>query len=145
MKRLKVDLDDLCIAIETSPGDDMRWYLDAESGSTILVTREYDPVEDDGPTLEEIESHPDRYLPVPPTPSHEAFRDMEAFVAGLSDERLKESLELALGAPRPFRRFKSVLDHLPDQRQAWFEFRRQRMVARARRWLANQGIELDDG
>lgn len=141
MKRIKVDLDELCIALETSPGEDMRWYLDAESGATILVTCEYDPAEDGGPTLEEIESHPDRYLPVSPTPSHAAFADMEAFVAGLSDERLKESLELALGAPRPFRRFKSVLEHLPDQRQAWFDFRKQRMLDRARRWLADQGIE----
>lgn len=144
MKRLKIDLEDLCIAMDSSPGEDMRWFLDAETGDTILVTREYDPAEADGPSIDEIEASPRRYLPVPEAEEAAAFAAMQAFIGTLADERLRESLELALAGPRPMRRFKSVLEHLPEQRQRWFEFKRGQLLARAREWLASQGIEPHD-
>jgi hypothetical protein len=139
-RKLPVDLDDLCIALETAAGE-MSWYLDGHTGNTILVTAEYDPVEQEGPSLDEIEADPSRYLPIPAADNREALRDMESFIQGLADARLKESLELALAAPKPFRRFKSVLAYVPEQRRQWLEFKSERTELRALEWLKLQAIE----
>lgn len=145
MKRLKIDLEDLCIALDGNPGEDMKWFLDTEAGDTILVTAEYDPAELDGPTLDELQSQPERYLPVPAAHPAQSREDMQAFLASLSDPRLRESLEIALGGPRPSRHFKQVLEHLPEQRQSWLDFKRARLMERARTFLAAHGLAAIPG
>ncbi|MBI3183730.1 MAG: hypothetical protein HYZ28_16455 [Myxococcales bacterium] len=140
MKQLQIDLEDLCIAMDRVPGPDLRWYLDAQTGKTILVTSEYDPAEVDGPSLDEISSLPERYLAVPPAEERHLLEDMQAFARALPDVRLRESLEIALSGPRPHRRFKNVLEHLPEELKAWQAFKRARLLARAREWLSGKGI-----
>jgi hypothetical protein len=65
---------------------------------------------------------------------------MEAFAQSHPDQRLKESLLLALEAPRPDRRIRAVLCWLPEQQQQWHEFRHGRIEARARAWLTQLGL-----
>ena len=141
LKRLPIDLDDLCIALETAPGAEMRWYLDAESGATILVNSEYDPSELDGPTLDEIAAAPQRYLAIPEAEPDGGLGEMREFSAALADSRLRESLEIALSGTGPARRFKNVLAHVPEQRDQWFAFKRRRTEERAAGWLASHGLE----
>jgi hypothetical protein len=137
---LPIDLTELCIAIENEArGFD--WYLDTETGETVLVNAEYDPEEYGGLQLLEITGNPQRFRRVPSTDDRQAFGDMEAFAQQLSDERLKESLMLALEAPRPERRFRAVLGWIPEQQQAWHEFRHRRLESRARAWLSELGLQ----
>src|SRR3954463_5662426 len=98
LKALPVDLTELCIALENEArGFD--WYLDVETGDTVLVNAEYEPYEYGGLKVEEIEGNPQRFRRVPSTDERVAFSDMEAFALQLNDVRLKESLLLALEAP----------------------------------------------
>jgi hypothetical protein len=138
-KKLAVDMADICIALDSAAGD-LQWYLDVETGDTLLVNNEYDPVEE-GVTLEEIEARPERYLAVPHSDRGQFMRDMKDFTVACEDAVLKESLEIALVGQAPARRFKAVLSHLPEQRNKWFEFRRARLLNRAVRWLDQNGIE----
>lgn len=141
LKALPVDLSELCIALAAeAEASDLRWFLDLHSGRVILVSREYDANEWGGLELTEIEGHPERFTPVPPAPPEAQLDDMKAFVAALTDARLKESLELALTAPRPERRFRAVLGWLPPELERWHQFRQGQCEARAHRWLSTLGV-----
>ncbi len=140
-KALPVDLAELCIALAAeSEVSDLKWFLDLESGRVILVSREYDANEWGGLKPEDIENNPSRFTPVPAADPQHQLVDMQAFVQGLTDVRLKESLELALTAPRPERRFRAVLGWLPDELEKWHAFRQQRFEARAHSWLQTLGV-----
>jgi hypothetical protein len=141
LKRLPIDLADVCIAIETAFDAEMHWFLDAETGATILVSREYDPSDIDGPTRDEIDQAPARYLPIPAADADEATRDMREFIADLEDPRLRESLDIALSGTGPARRFKNVLGHVPEHRDDWLSYKHARTEARARAWLTEKGLE----
>ncbi|MBL8954737.1 MAG: hypothetical protein JNK82_28425, partial [Myxococcaceae bacterium] len=110
-------------------------------GDTVLVNAEYEPHEYGGLKVEEIEGNPQRFRRVPTSDDRIALADMEAFAKQHPDERLKESLMLALEAPRPERRFRAVLGWLPQEQHAWHQFRHGRLEARARAWLEQLGLQ----
>ncbi len=139
---LPVDFAELCVALEAEASD-LCWYLDATTGEVILVNAEYDPTEHGGLSAEAIEADPTRFRRVPAGSPDEPLGDMHAFAAQSPDPKLKESLELALLAPRPERRFKSVLTYLPEVQDAWHAFRQQRVEERARAWLQSLGVLSD--
>lgn len=141
LKALPIDLAELCIALTAeAEASELKWYLDLESGRVILVSREYDANEWGGLKPDDIESNPGRFRIVPAADASQSVADMKAFVGGLTDARLKESLELALTAPRPERRFRAVLGWLPDELEKWHAFRQQRNEARAHSWLSSLGV-----
>ena len=140
MKSLPVDLVELCLALDSGPGD-LAWYLDVQTGEVVLVNSEYDPAEME-PSLEDIEKAPERFICVPTAESDSTYGDMQAFLEALEDPTLKESLQLALSGPGSFRRFKAVLGHVPEQRKKWLEFKNARLRERAREWLGTLDIEV---
>jgi hypothetical protein len=145
-KPLPVDLAELCIALAAEgEASELKWFLDRDSGKVILVSREYDAAEWGGLTVQDIEGNPGRFTPVPAAEPRLQLDDMKAFLAGLSDVRLKESLEIALSAPRPERRFRAVLGWLPDELERWHAFRQHRCEARATAWLASVGVAVTRG
>jgi len=139
-RALPVDLEELSIALEAETAD-LRWYFDQDTGDVLLVTQEFEPAEHDGLTVTEIESQPSRFVRVPPGHPQRVIDDMRAFVTSLGDSTLQESLELALSASRPERRFKTALSWLPERQQQWHAWHRAQCQQRALAWLARQGIE----
>lgn len=139
-RSLPVDLEELSIALEAQTAD-LRWYLDVRTGEVLLVTPEFEPSEHDGLTVAQIESEPGRFLRIPPGNPQRVIDDMRAFVSSLGDSHLQESLELALSASRPERRFKTALSWLPEREQQWQAWHREHCQRRALGWLADQGIE----
>jgi hypothetical protein len=127
---LKVDPEDLANALE-SHLDEGSWLLDLESGEVILAAS--DSFEDE-PGEEDYED-PEKFLPILPMPSRDAFRIMEAFVETLPDGEGSRSLAQVLGHPRPFRGFKDTLLEFPDLRERWFKFHDARMLEKAQEWL----------
>lgn len=143
LKALPIDISEVCMALDTSRGD-VVWFIDAKTGELTLVSPESGKGGDEGPTRDELERLPKRYLPFPVADRRAGIQDMKAFAAQLEDERLRESLEMALTAPAPFRRFKSVLQYVPEERERWLRFRRKRLEERAHRWLARHGLKALD-
>lgn len=140
-KRLKIDMDELCWALEDRTGDSS-WVLDTETGDLLLFS---DAVDDDDLPVPRSQIEDDemgRFLWIEPQDSREAFRDMEEFVATVSAEHLRDLLEVALAGKGAFGRFKDVLGRSPAEREHWFEFRHRRLATRAREWLAENDIEL---
>lgn len=139
LQPLPVDMSELCIALEAEPAE-LRWFLDLSTGDVILVNDEYLPEENDGWSLIDLEQNDERFRQVPSSEPGDLVADMRAFAAQLNDARLKESLELALSAPRPDRRFRAALGWLPVELERWQAFRQARCEARATSWLASLGI-----
>ena len=139
LRSLPVDLEELSIAFEAE-GTDLQWYVDTDGGAVILINREYDPVEHGGLTATEIETDPNRFLRVPAVDPQHAVDDMRSFADSVTDAQLKETLELALSAPRPEKRFKTALSWLPDQNARWHAWRLERCRRRVISWLASKGF-----
>lgn len=82
-----------------------------------------------------------RYVEVPSDDSRTGYRDMEDFIATVTDPALQRSLERAIIGRGTFRRFRDLLADYPVERERWFAFeadaRRRRVLA----WLDVQGIE----
>lgn len=142
MPPLPVDLAQLAMALEShDPG--LEWFLDRETGEVFPVTEGIREL-DEG-RAEALEEGSDRYLFIEPRPSSEGFRPMAEFAASVAEPKVRQALEAALRGAKPFRRFKDALAAWPDQREAWFAFRDLDLEAQAREWLADQGIELEEG
>lgn len=135
LRPLPIDLEELSSMLEGDPtlGGGR---IDLQSGETWLsgtedVWREEQGDEDD---LDE-----DRWLWVECLGSREGYRDMEDFIATVSDPRRREMLKVAIGGRGAFRRFKDVLARWPEELDRWYLFSGERSRGRARAWLAEEG------
>jgi len=139
-RALKIDLEDLCLAMENSSYD-LDYYLDLETGEVIFISDYMDDA-----NLEElkdrIDENPDRYEPIPKAESSEDYDDMVDFISTVKDEHLVELLEVAIDGKGAFRRFKDVLARYPEEKERWYRFKNERMKERAISWLEDIGIIL---
>ena len=81
------------------------------------------------------------FLTVPHDPSGETWEDMQDFAATIANNRLRNDLGEVLEGPKPFRRFKDLLDRHPVEREAWFKFKNERLRKRVVAWLNEEDIE----
>jgi hypothetical protein len=139
-KPLKIDLDELCSAIEDNSYEH-EYYLDLETGE-ILFLSEYLDDEERGKLRGRIDDAPHRYERIPKAESHEGYEHMVDFIATVKDERLVELLEVAINGKGAFRRFKDVLLKYPEERERWFQFKDDRMEEKAMEWLGDIDVSL---
>ena len=121
---------------KNSTADDIR----GEPQGHFVVLTSYDPEENAGLTVSDLEQNTQRFRQVPSAAPADMLGDMQAFAAQLTDVQLKESLDLALSAPRPDRRFRAALGWLPDELDRWHSFRQRQCEDRATVWLETLGI-----
>ena len=119
----------------------MRWYLDTQTGATLLLNAEYDPGQNNGLTAKEIEADSQRFKTIPSGDAQLTLTDMASFAKQTTDALLRDSLELALSAPHPERRFRAVLGWLPEEQARWHTYRQGQLELRARSWLKKIGVE----
>ena len=141
-KLLRIDLDELCSAIEDSSYEH-DYYLDRESGQ-ILFLSEYRDDEETEKLKDRIDDEPDRYERIPKAESHEGYEDMQDFIATVEDEHLAELLDVAINGKGAFRRFKDVLLSYPEERERWFKFKDDRVQGRALEWLDDIDVTLSE-
>ena len=158
LKPLNVNLDELVEAMDTRFDGTVEWFLDTETGAVHVVDEE-DLDEDDDAGMDagretvpawqrdakelaaQVLANPDRFVAVPQTESHEAYRVMEQFIPQVPDARLRERLGDAIAGKGAFRRFKDVLLGHPQVREEWFRFESATKRQWAAEWLASIGIE----
>ena len=66
---------------------------------------------------------------------------MSEFIETVDDPRLADRLERAIHGRGAFRRFRDELDDHPDELTRFHLFADERQRGRARRWLAQQGLQ----
>jgi hypothetical protein len=172
-RKLKINLDDLELAFETSPGT-AEGYVDLDTGQVILLTEDIQAVhqqvrefmEDHGVGFDEalarlrlhdweeagardaerIEEDPGgRYAAVPNLSSSAAYGDMQDFIETVPDAAVRDRLSEAIRRKHPFRNFGDAIGRYPDLEQAWFAFKQARTRQHLRSWLDAEGVEVDDG
>lgn len=139
-KALKIDLDELCSAMEDSSYEH-NYYLDLKTGEILLISDYTDDAEIQK-SREKIDENPDRYEQIPKAEPHEGYEDMEDFIANAEDQQIAELLEVAMDGKGAFRRFKDVLARYPEERERWFHFKDNRVQARALGWLGDIDVSL---
>jgi hypothetical protein len=128
------NLEALIQALE-SQLDTIRYYYDRDTGEVVMVSEEFG----EGPG--DMDQEADRFLLVTPFTTNERFQIMEDFVESLPDEGLVEELNQALIGKGAFQRFEGALQKYPNRKEQWLRFRADKMSARAREWLRENGIE----
>jgi hypothetical protein len=139
---LRIDLEDILMALgDRDP--ETTYYLDRETGQVIpLFSGMFDPEDPEFIDEDELIAS-SRYVAIEPVSSHEAFRWMEDFAAGVAEPGVGRRLRSALEMRRPFREFKDVLAEHPTERAAWFGYQADRLVEAARDWLLSEEIEAE--
>ena len=163
-KQLNVDFDELVAAMDSHFDGMSEWFLDTRTGEIHLIEAsllddEDDDDEDDGPDeidddaalpewqregralAAQVRADGERYVGIPQTESHEAYRVMEDFIDRLPDARIQERLEGAIAGKGAFRRFKGVLLDYRHVREEWFQYEATVKRQWAADWLATLGIE----
>lgn len=87
---------------------------------------------------------PDRWLEVECVGSRDGYRDMEDFIATVTESHQAELLAVAIEGRGAFRRFKDMLHRWPDLVDRWYAFSDDRRIGRAREWLAHAGYRPAD-
>ncbi len=128
MKKLRVDVEDIAICMENQARSESSYYLDTETGKTLLIPEEVmSAVEDDEfrtnlpewerellPAAKEIVDGSSRYVEVPARFSSEAHEVMADFAAGVKSARMREGLESAIRGKGAFSRFRHFLRGQPN-------------------------------
>lgn len=127
-----IDLEELCMALEDNSYE-TSWWIDPRSGAIRFHNPGAD--EDTADDLEEAD-----LVRIEPVGSHDAYRDMEDFVAAVPDRRAADLLSRAIQGRGAFRRFKDTLFEFGELRANWFRFHDTRMRRRAIWWLADNSI-----
>jgi len=141
-KLLRIDLDELCSAVEDSSYEH-EYYLDLETGE-ILLFSDYMDDEETEKLRDRIDEEPDRYEQIPKAESREGYEDMQDFIATVEDEHFAELLDVAINGKGAFRRFKDVLLSYPGERERWFKFKDDRKQGRALEWLNDIDVTLSE-
>jgi hypothetical protein len=85
-------------------------------------------------TIDKVQNNYHEYIRFEAMDSHESFEILEAFVATIEDERIRQRFEDAISFKRPFQNFKQLLPNYPELRQQWFAFKDKRYVE----WVSEQ-------
>jgi len=140
-KKLKIDFEELLLALEGCPGEEIETYLDTETGEILLLHDDLDEVEE---IRERIEADlSERYRLIEPMDSRESFRIMEDFAVSLPESEIKSRLFDVLARGKPFRHFKDTVHSDLSLRDQWFAFRHDALAQYARDWLESIGIQSD--
>jgi hypothetical protein len=82
------------------------------------------------------------YVPIPTITSHEGYLLMEEYAEQHFDKKLKDKLKEALSKDAPFKNFKEIIYNLPEERERWLVFKRNKILERAKKWCSSIGIEV---
>jgi hypothetical protein len=133
---LDLDWTALEVAVErNAPETDS--YLDLTTGRVLTIT-EGDP--EAVLQRENVTTHIRNFLRIEPASSREQYRWMERFVLSVTDEPLRDRLQIAIDGKGAFRRFKDVLLAFPTERERWFSYRAELLHWHIHNWLEQHAI-----
>lgn len=156
MRKLKVDVEDIAMIMENQDRFGNQYYLDTETGETVVIPDELMSALEEGesceglpdwelellPQAKEIFEESDRYEEIPVRSSHEAYDVMVEFASDVRDGHLRSRLESVLHGRGAFRRFKNVLREYPEEEKQWFQFKAEKDKEEVKEWLESIGIEM---
>ncbi|MGQ9694715.1 MAG: UPF0158 family protein [Thermodesulfobacteriota bacterium] len=155
MKRLKVDLEYIAICMDDQDRLDQNYFLDMESGETVMLPREVIDALDDEELLDslpkwelklvdlarDILGGNPRYIEIPPKKRKEGFNDILEFAERINDQNIREKILVPLHGKGIWRKFKEILQETPEIEKEWLRFKNEKEKKEVLAWLASIGIE----
>ena len=136
MRVIPINWTDLETAFERN-SPDTESFLDTRTGEVVTVTEgAIDYPEQRG----KVQAGGEAYVRIEPAASREQYKWMERFVAGVTDEPLRERLVIAIDGKGAFRRFKDVLLNYPTERERWFSYRSELLHWAMHKWLEKEQL-----
>jgi Uncharacterised protein family (UPF0158) len=140
MRVAPINWTDLETAFERN-SPDTESFLDLRSGEVVTVSQgAIDYAEQRG----KVQTGGEHFLRVEPAASREQYKWMERFVAGVTDEALRERLVIAIDGKGAFRRFKDVLLNYPAERERWFSYRSDLLHWHMQKWLEKEQLSPEN-
>ena len=136
-------IDDIAEALDNCTFD-TRYILDLQD-QEMIMTSEYLMSEDEIQIIfDEIDNdETGRYVLFPiQTASRDGYADMELFIDNIKDPEVCEPAYQAIRGPKPFRRFKEVIQNYSDLEKQWYTWKDDRSRNRALEWLEEEGLVL---
>jgi hypothetical protein len=137
MRTVPINWTDLETAFERN-SPDTESFLDLRTGDVVTVQG---GATDFAEQRAKVQNGGDQFLRVEPAASREQYKWMERFVAGVTDEALRERLIIAIDGKGAFRRFKDVLLNYPAERERWFSYRGDLLHWAMQKWLEKEKIQ----
>ncbi len=141
MRVVPINWTDLETAFERN-APDTESFLDLRSGEVVTVAQ---GAIDYAEQRAKVQAGGESYLRVEPAASREQYKWMERFVAGVTDEALRERLVIAIDGKGAFRRFKDVLLNYPTERERWFTYRAELLHWAIQKWLEKEQLQPKEG
>jgi hypothetical protein len=136
MRVIPINWTDLETAFERN-SPDTESFLDTRTGDVVTVTEgAIDYQEQRG----KVQVGGEAFVRIEPAASREQYKWMERFVAGVTDEALRERLVIAIDGKGAFRRFKDVLLNYPTERERWFSYRAELLHWAMHKWLEKEQL-----
>jgi hypothetical protein len=140
MRVVPVNWTDLETAFERN-SPETESFLDTRSGEVVTVTEgAIDYAEQRG----KVQTAGEAFVRIEPAASREQYKWMERFVAGVTDEPLRERLVIAIDGKGAFRRFKDVLLNYPTERERWFSYRAELLHWAIQKWMEKEQLAPKD-
>jgi hypothetical protein len=137
MRVVPVNWTDLETAFERN-SPETESFLDTRSGEVVTVTEgAIDYVEQRA----KVQTGGEGFVRIEPAASREQYKWMERFVAGVTDEPLRERLVIAIDGKGAFRRFKDVLLNYPTERERWFSYRAELLHWAIHKWMEKEQLQ----
>ena len=93
-------------------------------------------------TADLVEAHfGSRVISIPQTESHDAYDEMQDFIATIEDDRLHNRLQQAAQGRGAFSRFRDILGQHLAEEQRWYAFKENRANQHILEWLEGEGVE----
>lgn len=155
MKKLNVDLEYIAICMDDEDRYDQNYYLDTETGETIVIPREVVDALDEEESLKrlpegelklvdlarDILSGNPRYVEIPIKRSKEALSDLLDFAEKIPDQRIKDRISLLFHGKGAWRKFRELLQESPALEREWSKFKEEKEKKNVLAWLHGLGIE----
>jgi len=134
---MEIDRMDLVEAL-TDNNDEVTWFLDKETGDLRMFSTYEGQFLDGEEDEDEIEAMD--LVRIDRIESREAFGIMERFAHEVARSPLQDRLIEALNRPKPFRRFKNVLNEYNEERDQWHAFHEETVLRIGRQYLEREGV-----
>jgi len=136
MRVIPINWTDLETAFERN-SPDTESFLDTRTGEVVTVT---EGAIDYTEQRTKVQTGGEAFVRIEPAASREQYKWMERFVAGVTDEPLRERLVIAIDGKGAFRRFKDVLLNYPTERERWFSYRAELLHWAMHKWLEKEQL-----
>jgi hypothetical protein len=131
MKRLKIDIEEVAMAMENHYRDYLDYYLDTQNGGVVGISEDLLRKVESGKSLDDLPdweredvkcaegilSNSGHYQRIPEKPAFESYDLMVKFIETIPNLSLKENLSKTIQGKGAFSRFKDMLLPYPDIEQ----------------------------